>query len=139
MIVIFGPLVAPRTSTVTDAWDSLSASEVTFSPSTRSSTGSDTESPTPWVVLSISMTSPTETFCWVPPLRTIAYTATHSPVVCSIGTPGGRARVTVSVGKGERAAAHDVAARAPRQGSSLRNDPEHGQNAGPGLSVCGRP
>src|SRR5690242_20925230 len=37
-------------------------------------TGRVTESPTSWATLSISMTSPTATFCCWPPLRTIAYT-----------------------------------------------------------------
>src|SRR5690242_7328670 len=72
---IFGPLVAPRTSTVTDAFCSASAPAVTLSPSTSITTGRLTDSPTSWAILSISMTSPTATFCCWPPLRTIAYTA----------------------------------------------------------------
>src|SRR6476620_7979546 len=64
-MTIFGPLVAPRTSPVA----------VTFSPSTAMTTGSVRVSPTGVPTLSISMTSPTATFCWVAPARTIAYTA----------------------------------------------------------------
>src|SRR5918999_4755999 len=72
-MTILGPLVPPRTSTVTDA---LSRPvEVTFSPSTTITTGRVTDSPTPVATWSISMTSPTATFCWVAPARTIAYTA----------------------------------------------------------------
>src|SRR6478735_10099271 len=74
-MMILGPLVAPRTSTVTDALPSLAASEVMSSPSTTRTTGRVTDSPTPVSTLSISMTSPTATFCWVAPARTIAYTA----------------------------------------------------------------
>src|SRR4051794_28466755 len=74
-MVIFGPLAAPSTSPVTEAELSASAPVVTFSPSTSMTTGRLTESPTSWATLSISMTSPTATFCCWPPLRTIAYTA----------------------------------------------------------------
>src|SRR4051794_19989348 len=74
-MMIFGPLVAPTTSTVTLAWPSASAPAVTLSPSTSITTGRLTVSPTAWATLSISMTSPTATFCCWPPLRTIAYTA----------------------------------------------------------------
>ena len=48
---------------------------MTFSPSTTMTTGSVSVSPTSVATLSISMTSPTATFCWVAPARTIAYTA----------------------------------------------------------------
>src|SRR6266508_6176074 len=71
---IFGPLVRPRTSADTATLASALASAVTVSPSTSRSAGSETVSPTSVCRLSISMTSPTATFCWVPPLRTIAYT-----------------------------------------------------------------
>src|SRR4051812_21540504 len=72
-MTIFGPLVAPRTSTVTPALSSPVA--VTWSPSTVITTGSVSVSPTAASVLSISMTSPTATFCCRLPARTIAYTA----------------------------------------------------------------
>src|SRR5689334_16337809 len=72
-MTIFGPLVAPRISTVTAALSR--PAEVTFSPSTTMTTGSFREAPTASSVLSISMTSPTATFCCLLPLRTIAYTA----------------------------------------------------------------
>src|SRR5690242_14165379 len=72
-MMILGPLVAPRTSTVTAA---LSRPvEVTFSPSTTITTGRLRDAPATSSVLSISMTSPTATFCCLLPLRTIAYTS----------------------------------------------------------------
>src|SRR5690349_14575476 len=97
-MMIFGPLVAPRISTVTAALSSPEA--VTFSPSTTMTTGSVSVSPTPATlgsVLSISMTSPTATFCCLLPLRTIAYTATHSLRRCEPGSvqnldPAGRGK-----------------------------------------------
>src|SRR5690606_27410194 len=67
----------PRTSTATEALSRPVA--VTVSPSTTITTGRETDSPTAVSTLSISMTSPTTTFCCLLPLRTIAYTATHSP------------------------------------------------------------
>src|SRR5690349_14049095 len=73
-MVIFGPLLRPSTSADTATLDKAAASVVTVSPSTTRTAGSETVSPTWSVRLSISMTSPTATFCWVPPLRTIAYT-----------------------------------------------------------------
>src|SRR4029079_9640342 len=72
-MTIFGPLVAPRTSTVTPALSS--PVEVTWSPSTTMTTGRVSDSPTPVSILSISMTSPTATFCCLLPARTTAYTA----------------------------------------------------------------
>src|SRR6188768_3481131 len=72
-MMILGPLVAPSTSTVTPALSRPVA--VTVSPSTTITTGRVNDSPTPVSTLSISMTSPTATFCWVAPARTIAYTA----------------------------------------------------------------
>src|SRR4051812_26593246 len=74
-MMILGPLVAPRISTVTEALSSDLASEVIFSPSTTRTTGRVTESPAAVATLSISMTSPTATFCCLAPARTIAYTA----------------------------------------------------------------
>src|SRR4051812_19841118 len=72
-MMILGPLVAPSTSTVTPAFSSPVA--VTLSPSTVITTGRVSVSPTATSVLSISMTSPTATFCCLLPARTIAYTA----------------------------------------------------------------
>src|SRR5687768_312874 len=72
-MTILGPLVAPSTSTVTAALSS--PVEVTFSPSTAITTGRVSVSPTAVETLSISMTSPTATFCCLAPARTIAYTA----------------------------------------------------------------
>src|SRR3954452_7374470 len=126
-MMIFGPFAAPTTSAVTDALASVSASEVTLSPSTSSSTGSETDSPTPVPTLSISMTSPTATFCWVAPLRTIAYTATHSPRR-SITSPGQRARLTVSQEAGAQNHCTDERARSAHQGSSVRKGRRTGQN-----------
>src|SRR6476646_5539775 len=75
-MMIFGPLVRPVTSTVTLALSRPVA--VTFSPSTTITTGRVRVSPAA-AIASISMTSPTATFCCLLPLRTIAYTASHSP------------------------------------------------------------
>src|SRR5688500_428415 len=72
--MIFGPLVSSSTSAVTVTAPSAAASEVTLSPSTRSSGCRLTLAPTASEVRSISRTSPTATLCWRPPLRTIAYT-----------------------------------------------------------------
>src|SRR5689334_738206 len=72
-MTIFGPFAPPRTSAVTE--DLARPVEVTFSPSTTRTTGSVTDSPTPVAIWSISMTSPTATFCCVLPAFTIAYTA----------------------------------------------------------------
>src|SRR3954452_9058542 len=72
-MTILGPLVAPRTSTVTPALSRPEA--VTCSPSTTMTTGRVSDSPTPVSTLSISMTSPTATFCCLLPARTTAYTA----------------------------------------------------------------
>src|SRR3954467_9645580 len=112
-MVTFGPFVAPRTSTVTDAFASASAPAVTLSPSTSITTGRLTESPTPWATLSISMTSPTATFCCWPPLRTIAYTADSlSSSDYKFGSAC-RARAHHTEGWGRRTWTHDGAS-APR-------------------------
>src|SRR5215212_6935054 len=74
-MTIFGPLVAPTTSAVTNALSRVAASDVIESPSTTSTTGRVSESPAAVATLSISMTSPTATFCCLAPARTIAYTA----------------------------------------------------------------
>src|SRR6476620_7436225 len=98
-MMILGPLVAPSTSTVTPALSRPVA--VTVSPSTVITTGSVSVSPTAASVLSISMTSPTATFCCLLPARTIAYTAVSFVVkellVCrpEIVGPGSGARPSV--------------------------------------------
>src|SRR4051794_7332994 len=77
------------------------------------STGSVTESPTSWATLSISMTSPTATFCCWPPLRTIAYTADSlSSSDYKFGSAC-RARAHHTEGWGRRTWTHDGAS-APR-------------------------
>src|SRR3712207_1305676 len=75
-MMIFGPLVRPVTSTVTLALSRPVA--VTVSPSTTITTGRVRVSPAA-PIASISMTSPTATLCCLLPLRTTAYTASHSP------------------------------------------------------------
>src|SRR3954470_7450438 len=74
MMTILGPLAALTTSALTDTLDSLSASDVTVVPSKRGSAVSSMASPGWPVTLWTSRTSPTETFSWRPPARTIAYT-----------------------------------------------------------------
>src|SRR5215213_4070022 len=121
---IFGPLVAPRTSAWTSTLDSASESEVTVWPSTRRTAGSDRLSPGAVATLSISMTSPTATFCCWPPLRTIAYT---SDSLSSVGLHLGGVRRRVRAGG--RLRLEDGHAEA-RQQSSLRISPSPGQNGG---------
>src|SRR6476661_2013122 len=75
-MMIFGPLVRPVTSTVTLALSRPVA--VTLSPSTTITTGRVRVSPAA-AIASMSMTSPTATFGCLLPLRTTAYTASHSP------------------------------------------------------------
>src|SRR5947208_15360445 len=84
-MTILGPLVAPRTSTVTPA--SPRPEAVTFSPSTTITTGRVSVSPTPVPTLSISMTSPTATFCCLLPARTIAYTVVSFIASTTSGLP----------------------------------------------------
>src|SRR6476469_836010 len=88
-MMLLGPLVAPRPSTVTAALSRPVA--VTFSPSTSITTGRVTVSPTAVATLSISMTSPTATFCCLAPARTIAYTAVSFVDYCAF-TSGSAAR-----------------------------------------------
>src|SRR5690606_5729136 len=76
---IFGPLVSPRISALTV---NRPASVVTSPSLTTSTVGSVTEEPTSPATLSTSRTSPTETFCCLPPQRTIAYTA--EPFFCNL-------------------------------------------------------
>src|SRR6478752_7067222 len=77
MMVILGPLAGLTTSAVTVTLASLAASLVTVPPSTTSSGVRSMLSPGAPATLSISRTSPTDTFSWRPPARTIAYTG-HS-------------------------------------------------------------
>src|SRR5262245_38438172 len=74
-MLILGPLAAATISTVTETLASFFASVVTSSPSTRSTAGSWTLVPGSPSTRSIVTTSPTATFSWRPPVRTIAYTA----------------------------------------------------------------
>src|SRR6476646_7294499 len=121
-MMILGPLVAPSTSTVTPALSRPVA--VTVSPSTVITTGSVSVSPTAASVLSISMTSPTATFCCLLPARTIAYTAVSfvglrksCPAGPRASAPEGRGRVA---GQGGHAGAH--------RGSMLRGARRTPQN-----------
>src|SRR4051794_1618662 len=77
MMVILGPLAGLTTSAVTLTPASVAASLVTVPPSTTSNGVRSMLSPGAPVTLSISRTSPTDTFSWRPPARTIAYTG-HS-------------------------------------------------------------
>src|SRR6478672_4120652 len=128
-MTIFGPLVAPRTSTVTPALSSEERSLVTFSPSTTITTGRVSDSPGAVATLSISMTSPTATFCCLLPLRTIAYTATHSPrwffEMSGSARLAGGAHVTTDGGGSASTRRSGVQA---RRGSTLRGGQHPGQN-----------
>src|SRR4051794_31233197 len=107
-MMILGPLVAPRTSTVTAALSRPVA--VTFSPSTTITTGRLRDAPATSSVLSISMTSPTATFCCLLPLRTIAYTSASLSSSLKLGSGGTRhpqASGEVSTQKGVRTHAED--------------------------------
>ena len=96
-------------------------------------TGRVTDSPTSWATLSISMTSPTATFCCWPPLRTIAYTAdslSSSDYEFGSARPAHahRSRTTGRAGSG----ADTHGRRSEHRGSSLRTAAAAGQNdAGP--------
>src|SRR6478752_4702066 len=74
MIVILGPLAGLTTSALTVTLASLSASLVTVEPSTTRSGVRSMLSPALPPTLSMIRTSPTATFSWRPPARTIAYT-----------------------------------------------------------------
>src|SRR3954465_5739408 len=74
-MTILGPLPWSTTSAATRVLPSAPASAVTApASSTRSTAGSVTDSPGAAVTRSTSSVSPTATFCWWPPVRTIAYT-----------------------------------------------------------------
>src|SRR6476646_3916558 len=72
-MLIFGPLACASTSAVTAIAASWSASCVTFSPSTRSTAGSETSSPGAAGSFSTDTTSPTDTRYCLPPVLTMAY------------------------------------------------------------------
>src|SRR3954449_2420344 len=78
MMLILGPLVAPRISALTTYLDSSAAALTTLSPSTTSSAGNVTVEPTSPASLSTVSTSSTATFSCLPPQRTIAYTRNPS-------------------------------------------------------------
>src|SRR4051794_3767484 len=125
-MTILGPLVAPSTSTVTPALSRPEA--VTFSPSTTITTGRVSDSPGAVATLSISMTSPTATFCCLLPLRTIAYTATHSPrwfLECRGPRVSPGAHVTTDGGGSASTRRGGVQA---RRASTLRAGQDPGQN-----------
>src|SRR4051812_15009663 len=102
---ILGPLVAATTSTVTVALARADLSLVTDSPSTSRRTGSSTVAPGSAWTRSISRTSPTATFSWRPPARTIAYTIGDSALLSALASRGprrtrhGRARQPASDGR----------------------------------------
>src|SRR3954469_15166254 len=79
MMLILGPLVAPRISALTTYLDSSAAALTTLSPSTTSSAGNVTDAPASPASLSTVSTSSTATFSCLPPQRTIAYTAEPFP------------------------------------------------------------
>src|SRR5690625_770651 len=81
---IFGPDEAPRTSALTVTPESASVPEVTVSPSTSRTAGRVTVAPTSSSTRSTSMTSPTDTFFWLPPVRTIAYTTVGLSLVVEL-------------------------------------------------------
>src|SRR6478735_11117731 len=87
---ILGPLVAATTSTVTVALARAALSLVTDSPSTSRRTGSSTVAPGSAWTRSISRTSPTATFSWRPPARTIAYTIEDSALLSALASRGPR-------------------------------------------------
>src|SRR4051812_7049940 len=132
-MMIFGPLVAPSTSTVTDALPRSEAPEVTLSPSTASTTGRLSVSPTAVATLSISMTSPTATFCCLAPARTIAYTAVSFVEALGRTHPGlGRRRTRSPTGSGAGRAAE-----VPPHREGTRERAE-GQYYGPGARTAKR-
>src|SRR3954452_6018042 len=125
---IFGPLGAPTSSAATAPLSSVAASDVIESPSTTSTTGRVSDSPGAVATLSISMTSPTATFCCLLPLRTIAYTATHSPrwfLECRGPRVSPGAHVTTDGGGSASTRRGGVQA---RRASTLRAGQDPGQN-----------
>src|SRR4051812_3026225 len=80
MMLIFGPLVAPRISAVTSYLATSAGALTTLSPLTTRIVGSTTVEPISPANLSTVSTSSTATFSCLPPQRTIAYTA--EPFLC---------------------------------------------------------
>src|SRR5437764_1335916 len=85
MILILGPLTAPRTSAVILYLASSATALTTFWPSTTSTAGNVTVEPTSSISLSTLSTSSTATFSCLPPARTIAYTANPFVVIPAPG------------------------------------------------------
>src|SRR6478735_798688 len=130
-MMIFGPLVRPVTSTVTLALSRPVA--VTLSPSTTITTGRVRVSPAA-AIASISMTSPTATFCCLLPLRTTAYTASHSPRYELLVSGTGGLRTTPPGTSGEYAAW-----RARRDGVSNTEGQDYGIGCRPGKTRSATP
>src|SRR6478735_5153679 len=133
-MMIFGPLVAARTSTVTLALPSFLASEVTVSPSTTRTTGRVTDSPTPVVTLSISMTSPTATFCCLAPARTIAYTAVSFVGPVALGCTFGGLERLLTRRRTERACLRTPKINTTDRGDALQNPSRRGPRRGSSLA-----
>src|SRR3954467_5363122 len=87
MMLILGPLTAPRISAVIVNFASSSTALTMLEPSTTSTGAKFTTSPTSALILSTVSSSPTLTFSCLPPARTIAYTA--KPFVVSSQPPVG--------------------------------------------------
>src|SRR3954452_18648818 len=126
---ILGPLVAATTSTVTVALASAALSLVTEAPSTSRRTGSSTVEPGSACSRSISRTSPTATFSWRPPARTIAYTIDDFTLCTHVWGP-------VTPGTGAWARRRAVARRTGGR-SSLRTADRPGQTGLSGRSRAG--
>src|SRR4029453_10450441 len=73
-MTIFGPRRSSRISALTFSFARSAEADVTVSPSTKSSAGSSIVLPAPPGTRFRVTKSPTETFSWRPPARTIAYT-----------------------------------------------------------------
>src|SRR3954470_8472534 len=91
MMLIFGPLVAPRISAVTSYLATSAGALTTLSPSTTSTAGSVTVEPISPASLSTFSTSSTATFSCLPPQRTIAYTGGTFPLRASDTTETNKA------------------------------------------------
>src|SRR4029453_1138142 len=78
-MTIFGPRRSSRISAVTFTFARSAAADVTVSPSTKSSAGSSIVLPAPPGTRIRVTKSPTETFSWPPPARTIGYTTLELP------------------------------------------------------------
>src|SRR4051794_36840245 len=131
MMLIFGPLVAPRISAVTSYLATSPGALTTLSPSTTRSAGSVTVEPISPANLSTVTTSSTATFSCLPPQRTIAYTA--EPFLCVprarlieqklnwklLPAPIGRGASGALTTAQERRKTQDTGSGAPRSNRSL--------------------